>query len=88
MALDYILSQELRRNLEKLAFRDNALAVAVGKKIRQIASLDDDALSHFKNLRGNLSRYKRVHVGNFVLFFCVEGELIVFDRLLHHDDAY
>lgn len=88
MALDCVISSELRRALDKLALRNKTLAIAVGKKIEQIASLDHATLNHFKNLRGNMSRYKRVHVGSFVLFFYVDEAVIIFDRLLHHDDAY
>lgn len=88
MSLDYILSDELEAVLEKLGRKDKILALAVVKKIEQIASLDEEGVEHFKNLRGNLKNYKRVHVGSFVLMFKVHGKTIVFDKLLHHDDAY
>ncbi|RCV63653.1 hypothetical protein C5S53_13005 [Methanophagales archaeon] len=35
-----------------------------------------------------MSDYKRVHIGNFVLFFKIEKEVLIFDRLVHHDKAY
>jgi mRNA-degrading endonuclease RelE of RelBE toxin-antitoxin system len=77
------LSAEL---LEKLAKKDRNLAIALNKKIRQI--VEGGETTHYKNLRGELSRLKRVHVGNFVLLFRVRGETIVFEKLAHHDDAY
>lgn len=74
--------------LEKLKRKDPVLFAAVQKKIIQISELDSADIQHFKNLRGNLCDYKRVHVGRFVLMFKVEGDTIIFDRLRHHDDAY
>lgn len=74
--------------LRKLKSKDIVLFRAVQKKINQISSLDEDAINHFKNLRGNLSGYKRVHVGSFVLMFKVEKGTIIFDRFVHHDEAY
>ncbi len=82
------ISDELSAALKNLKRKAPSLFSQVQKKINQIASLDDSALTHFKNLRGNMSKYKRVHVGSFVLFFYIEGDIILFDRLLHHDDAY
>jgi mRNA-degrading endonuclease RelE of RelBE toxin-antitoxin system len=74
--------------LKKLKRKDPVLFRAVQKKINQIASLDGATIQHFKNLRGNSSKYKRVHVGSFVLIFKLEGNTIIFDRFIHHDDAY
>ena len=74
--------------LEKLKRKDLALFRSVQRKINQIARLDEAAVRHFKNLRGDLSDYKRVHVGSFVLMFKVEGGTVIFASLVHHDDAY
>jgi mRNA-degrading endonuclease RelE of RelBE toxin-antitoxin system len=78
----------LEKSLRKLKHSDPALFQAVQRKISQIARLDRTALKHFKNLRGDLSDHKRVHVGGFVLFFKLEGDTIIFDRLVSHDQAY
>ena len=88
MSFKYIFSDELETNIRKIARRDKVLAFAIRKKVSQIVSLDETAIQHFKNLRGDWKNYKRVHVGSFVLMFKVEGNLTVFDRLLHHDEAY
>ena len=74
--------------LEKVRRKNPALFIAVQKKICQIAQLDKTTIQHFKNLRGNLKDYKRVHVGSFVLMFKVEEDTIIFARFMHHDDAY
>jgi len=72
----------------KLHKKDPALFRAVQKKVNQIAELDRKAIDHFKNLRGPLKEYKRVHIGGFVLLFKAEGDIIIFDRLLPHGEAY
>jgi len=82
------LAPRFRRRLDKLAKKDKALAVAVRKKIDQIINFDEATIHHFKNLRHDMSEYKRAHVGSFVLFFKLEGDTVAFDKLIHHDDAY
>jgi len=74
--------------LRKLKRKDPALFSAVQKKIQQIGSCDDIFIQHLKNLKYDASEFKRVQVGSFVLFFRLEGNKIVFDRLKHHDKAY
>jgi mRNA-degrading endonuclease RelE of RelBE toxin-antitoxin system len=88
MTLKFFITPELGKTLYKLARKDRALAIAVRKKITQIISNDIIFVEHFKNLRGDLFNYKRVHVGNFVLMFKVEGDAIIFDKFRHHDRAY
>jgi len=88
MTFKFIITPDLRNVLNKLAHKDKALAIAVRKKIAQIISRDMVFINHFKNLRGNLSNYKRVHVGSFVLLFKIEDNTIIFDKLRHHDEAY
>ena len=74
--------------LAKLKSKNPALFRAVQKKICQIASLDKVSIQHFKNLRGDLKDYKRVHVGSFVLMFKIVEDTVIFARFMHHDDAY
>jgi mRNA-degrading endonuclease RelE of RelBE toxin-antitoxin system len=88
MSFDYTLSDELEAVLARLTKRDRQLALAVVKKIEQVAALDESTINHLKNLKGDLQDYKIVHVGSFVLMFKVLGEHILFDKLLHHDEAY
>jgi YafQ family addiction module toxin component len=88
MTFKCAFTPELAKILHKLAQKDKVLAEAVMKKVSQIAEGDEVFLAHFKNLRGELSNYKRVHVGSFVLMFKLEDNVIIFDRLKHHDEAY
>jgi len=88
MTLDYVLSDGLEETFNKLAKKDPVLAAAVGKKINQITCLLMEEVQHFKNLRGDLREYKRVHVGSHILMFKIHGNLLVFDRFTHHDKAY
>ncbi|MBI2541354.1 hypothetical protein HYV80_01440 [Candidatus Woesearchaeota archaeon] len=81
-------TSRIEKALAKLKQRDPVLFRILQAKINQIASLDGASIEHFKNLRGSLSQYKRVHIGSFVLMFKVEGDTIIFDRFRHHDDAY
>jgi len=78
----------IEKLLRKLKQKDPALFRAVKRKIDQIAKLDRETINHFKNLRGDLSNYKRVHVGSFILMFKVENDTIIFDKFRHHDEAY
>ena len=81
-------TSNIRKVLEKLHKKDPSLCHAVQKKILQISRLSVSEISHFKNLTGSLSGFKRVHVGSFVLMFAVSDDTIIFDRLIHHDNAY
>jgi mRNA-degrading endonuclease RelE of RelBE toxin-antitoxin system len=82
------LSEEFEQTLGKLKRKDPVIFAQVQKKIAQISLLDCASVEHFKNLRGNMSDYKRVHAGSFVLTFQVAGDTITFKRLAHHDKAY
>lgn len=103
MSFRFTIGPSLEKQLDKLAHRDKALALAVRKKIVQIKAGNPAFLEHFKNarlrrasfqppvgrnLKGPLKEYKRAHVGSFVLLFKIEGNLIIFVELLHHDEAY
>jgi len=88
MSLDFEISDKLGKILEKLGRKDRNLSIAVNKKIKQIVNSDITEIEHFKNLRGDMSHLKRVHVRKFVLSFGLRGEKIIFENLKHHDDAY
>lgn len=88
MSFSFEMSDRLRTSLDKLAVRDKALAVAVRKKIEQIVNCNHVSIDHFKNLRGNMSHLKRVHVGSFILTFQIRGGILIFENFAHHDEAY
>ena len=79
---------KIKRALDKLRKKDTILFKAVQNKINQIASLDKTSIQHFKNLKYGLSNYKRVHIGSFVLIFNIHNNVLIFESLLHHDQAY
>jgi len=81
-------SDDLEQTMLKLKKKDIALFRRVQRKINQISNCDETTVHHFKNLRRGMSDYKRVHIGKFVLFFKVEKDVIIFDRFVHHDEAY
>ena len=88
MSFPFDFSNKLEGILNKLARKDKALAIAVKKKIKQIIFCDKKDIKHFKNLRGDMSHLKRVHVGSFVLTFKMEKETIIFEDFDHHDKIY
>jgi len=82
------ISDELEQMMTKLKKSDIALFKRVQKKIDQISNCDETTIHHFKNLRRGMSNYKRVHIGHFVLLFKIEKEVVIFDRFVHHKEAY
>lgn len=85
------LSDELRITLAKLSKKDRFRAAIVYKKIEQIVSCDEKTIDHYKNLRHDLSDFKRVHIDkSFVLLFKVSKKdgHIIFTKLDHHDNIY
>jgi len=91
MAFSFDLSDELREILEKLRKKDPLRSKMIFKKISQIIESDGDSVDHYKNLRHDLSDYKRVHiVKSFVLIFKVDKKEkhILFVRFDHHDRIY
>ncbi|MDD4878033.1 MAG: addiction module toxin RelE [Candidatus Nanoarchaeia archaeon] len=88
MSLKAIVSEELESALKTLKKKDRAMYNAVEKKMIQIVSGGMESIRHFKNLKGGLSDFKRVHIGHFVLKFRVEQENVIFESFEHHDDAY
>lgn len=82
------ISDELEQMMTKLKKSDIVLFKRVQKKINQISDCDETTIHHFKNLRRGMSNYKRVHIGHFVLLFKIEKEVVIFDRFVHHKEAY
>jgi len=88
MSFKITISAELKKDLAALKRKDKTTYVAVSKKIFQIALCDGNSIEHFKNLRGNLSNFKRVHIGSFVLIFRIVDDIIIFEKFDHHDRIY
>jgi YafQ family addiction module toxin component len=91
MTFTFDLSDELRQVLKKLKKKDPERSKIIYKKIKQIIESDENSVEHYKNLRYDLSEYKRVHIcKSFVLIFKVfkKEKHILFDRFDHHDRIY
>jgi len=88
MSFKIVISGELTKNLNVLKQKDKTTYLILKKKILQIADCNKSSIEHFKNLRGNLKIYKRVHIGSFVLIFRVVDNTIIFEEFDHHDNIY
>ncbi|MDD4250792.1 MAG: hypothetical protein PHX27_01215 [Candidatus ainarchaeum sp.] len=91
MPFNFQLSDELKTTIKILAKKDQKITEAINKKIKQIISSDDFTINHYKNLKYEMSDYKRVHImKHFVLLFKVfkEENFILFDKFDHHDKIY
>ncbi len=89
ISLSFEISPKLKRKLDKLGKRDKTLALAIRKNIRKITNTNHIFINQrYKNLRHNLSHLKRVQIGSFVLLFRVSGDTVMFEDLVHHDEAY
>ena len=78
--------EEVDRVFRKLFKKDKVSFEYINKKIKEIL----ENPYHFKPLRAPLQNYKRVHIGNFVLFYFVDENTkkIIIERYKHHDEAY
>lgn len=88
---EFDLSDELQFKLDKLLKKDKKKVEIINKKIREIINNDITTIDRYKNLRYNLSEYKRVHIDkHFVLIFKVNKKenLILFADVDHHDNIY
>ncbi len=88
---DFNLTDELQLIIRKLVKKDKKKVEIINKKIKEIIACNKDSINHYKNLRHNLSDYKRVHIDkNFVLAFKVDlqNNFILFVDFDHHDKIY
>ena len=86
---DFLVEENLRKVLQKIAKKDKVMHEAVIKKIGEIISCAD--VNHYKNLRAPLQEFKRVHIkSSFVLIFkdMASEDKVVFFNLDHHDNIY
>jgi YafQ family addiction module toxin component len=91
MTFSFDLSDNLKATIRALTKRDKARVIILNKKIKEIISCDENSIEHYKNLRNELSEYKRVHIDkSFVLIFKIfkKEKHILFERLDHHDRVY
>jgi mRNA interferase RelE/StbE len=81
-------SDKLKIILKKLAKKNNQLYEQILRKIQDI--INSESVEHYKNLKYSLRKFKRIHVGHFVLIFRYNENknLISFEDFQHHDEVY
>ena len=87
----YSLSDKLQLIVKKLVRKDKKIAEIIYRKIKEIVNSTPETIQHYKNLRYDLSGYKRVHIDkSFVLTFKVDiaNNFILFWDFDHHDNIY
>ena len=88
---DFNLSDELKLIIKKLIKKDKKKVEIINRKIREIINSNNQSIKHYKNLKHDLSEYKRVHIErSFVLVFKVnmKNNFILFVDFDHHDRIY
>ncbi len=86
---EFSIEENLKKTLSKIFKKDNAMYVAIMKKIEEILTCED--VDHYKNLKKPLQDFKRVHIkSSFVLIFkyIESGDKVVFYKFKHHEDIY
>ena len=84
MSYSYRFSPQLDKQLRKFKKKDPIMHRRVEKKVLDIV----DNPEPYKTLKYLHRKYKRVHLDPYVLLFTVEGEVIEFLAIEHHDIAY
>jgi addiction module RelE/StbE family toxin len=79
-----LVSDKARKKLEKLYYNDPKQHSHVLKKINQIHEKPD----HYKPLSGDFYGSRRVHIGDFVLVYHLEGDKIIIMDYNHHKKIY
>lgn len=80
----YDASPIFKKKLRKL---NGSVLSNLMSKIDEILSCED--ITHYKNLRAPMQKFKRVHVNNsFVILFLGDDGYVYFVNYLHHDLVY
>lgn len=85
---EFEIKPGLHKKLVKLFKKDNSLYKKIMKKIEEVVS--SGSVEHYKNLRMDMKKSKRVHVGHFVLVFSYDKsrDFVSFEEFDHHDLIY
>lgn len=70
--------------LRKIKKKDKILFKRLTVKIKQILKNPE----HYKPLKNILKGFRRSHIDPFVIIFDIQGEIVTFYYVKHHDDAY
>ncbi len=88
---EYDFSEQLKLKIKKILKKDKKKAEIIYKKVKEIFNNDAESIKRYKNLRHDLSDFKRVHIDkSFVLTFKVDiaNNFILFWDFDHHDNIY
>jgi len=85
---EFEIKLELNKKLIKLSKKNKSRYEFIIKKIEEI--INSNNIEHYKNLRYDLKKSKRVHIGHFVLVFSYDKEkdFVSFEDYDHHDNIY
>lgn len=86
MAKRYVAarSEHFLNDYVSLTRRNKKLQEQIDKKICQILENPEN----YKPLKRPLAGYRRVHIGSYVITFRVDGDMVRFVRIAHHDEVY
>jgi len=77
-------SEYFKEDYARLVRKNKGLQEQIDKKILQVLKNPN---SH-KNLKRPLQRYKEAHIDPFVMTFRIEGNVVKFVRIEHHDKVF
>lgn len=81
---EVVYSIGFQKAIEKL--NNSELKILV-KKVEEIRNAKD--INHYKNLRGDLKKFKRAHINNcYVILFFGTDNSVYFIDYSHHDNIY
>jgi YafQ family addiction module toxin component len=84
MAYEVKFSKQFERSMKKMKKKNPQLFKQIQKKLMTIVKNP----SHYKPLKHELSGYRRVHFGSFVLIYTIRNEVIKVVSIDHHDKSY
>ena len=87
----YDFSDELKLKISKLVKKDKKKVEIINRKVKEIVNNNAETIKRYKNLKHDLSEFKRVHIDkSFVLAFKVDlaNNFILFVDFDHHDKIY
>ncbi len=90
-AWNYEYSENLVKTLKKLKKRNFAQYTIILKKIDDVKQKVTENPEHYKNLKHDLNKFKRVHIDkHFVLTFKISktDRIVSFIDYDHHDNIY
>ena len=88
---EFDFSDKFRLTFKKIAKKNNAIAEAINRKVKEIINRDADSINAYRNLTKEMSNFKRVHItGWLVMIFEVDikNNFILFSKIGHRDEIY